>query len=254
MSEPSNYEDYVNDESFLRAYNAYQAKYVTQIRESDKVLIELVRKIAACHDLARGPLRVLDIGCSTGNLLLHLKRLVPGIELTGGDLAESSLVVCRDNRDLAGITFERLDLLDLGMEGRFDVIIANAVGFFLSWDEYRRAARGVTRALRRGGTYIAFEWLHPFRNQDIVIIETTLGHPNGLRIYSRPMPKVVEVFEQAGFTEVRFMPFDLPIDLAMPGHDEEVVSYTKRAADGTNLCFRGTLFQPWCHMSAVKAA
>jgi hypothetical protein len=114
------------------------------------------------------------------------------------------------------------------------------------------AAKSVARALRDGGTYLAFEWLHPFSNQDIVITETTLSHPNGLRICSRPMPKVTEILTQAGLTEVRFMPFELPIDLPMPGYDQEVVSYTKRAADGSNLCFRGALFQPWCHVSAVK--
>ena len=252
MSEKTSYGNYVADESFLRDYNTYQAKYAKQVRESDKVLIELVRQIAARHDRANGPLRLLDIGCSTGNLLLHLKRLIPDLELTGGDLAESSLGACRSNPELDGVAFERLDMLDLRPHEHFDIIVANAVAVYFYWEEYSAAARSVARALRRGGTYLAFEWLHPFRHQDIVITEKTLGHPDGLRICFRPMAKVAEVMAEAGLTDVRFLPFELPIDLSMPGYDEEVVSYTKRAADGSNLCFRGALAQPWCHLSAVK--
>ena len=72
MTENFTYREYVTDQAFLREYNAYQAKYAHEIRESDKVLIELVRAIVKGHDNAEGRLRLLDVGCSTGNLLLHL--------------------------------------------------------------------------------------------------------------------------------------------------------------------------------------
>lgn len=249
----TSYDEYVKDETFLKEYNDYQQKYVKNIRESDKVLINLVRKAFGRHDASKGSFKLLDIGCSTGNLLLHLKNLVPGIELVGGELAESSLQACRANPDLEGISFERLDMLDLGYESEFDVIVANAVAVYFYWEEYAKAAQSCHRALKKGGAYLAFEWLHPFTHQDITITETTIGHPNGLRICFRPMPKVASVFEQAGFEHITFLPFELPIELPMPGLDEEVVSYTVKSADNRNLCFRGTLFQPWCHLSATKA-
>lgn len=248
----TSYDEYVKDETFLNEYNAYQAKYATNIRESDKVLINLVREAFSRHDASKGPFKLLDIGCSTGNLLLHLKNLVPGLELVGGELAESSLEVCRSNPSLKGIRFERLDMLDIDYESEFDVIVANAVAVYFYWDEYAKAARSCNRALKKGGTYLAFEWLHPFKHQDITITETTIGHPKGLRICFRPMPKVASVFEEAGFKQVTFHPFELPIELPQPGFDEEVVSYTVKSADNRNLCFRGTLFQPWCHLSAIK--
>lgn len=250
---PTSYDDYIKNEAFLTYYNAYQEKYIEQMRESDKVIVNLVQDTLSKHDSAKGPLRLLDIGCSTGNLLLHLKKLFPSLELVGGELAESSLEACRNNPKLSGISFERLDMLDLGYEAEFDIIIANAVAVYFYWEEYAKAARSCGRALKKGGTYIAFEWLHPFRCQDITINETSLGHPNGLRICFRPMPMVASVFENSGFENIQFLPFDLPIELPQSGIDDEVVTYTIKAQDGRNMAFRGALFQPWCHLTAVRA-
>jgi len=248
----TSYDEYVRDEAFLREYNAYQEKYSINIRESDKVIIRMVADAFSKHDPAAGRFKLLDIGCSTGNLLLHLKNLFPGMELVGGKLAESSLKACQANPKLSGIRFERLDMLDLPYQDEFDVIVANAVAVYFYWEEYSTAAKSCYRALKNGGAYLAFEWLHPFLHQDITIIETSVGHPNGLRICFRPMPKVASVFKEAGFSEVSFYPFELPIELPRPDFDQNVDSYTVKSADHKNLCFRGTLFQPWCHLSAQK--
>jgi SAM-dependent methyltransferase len=254
MNKPeTSYDDYVNDEAFLRQYNAYQEKYAVNLRESDKVLIRMIGDAFSRHDAATGRFKLLDIGCSTGNLLSHLRNLFPEMELVGGELAESSLDVCRANPKLNGIRFERLDMLELAYEAEFDAIVANAVAVYFYWDEYAKAARSCNRALKKGGTYLAFEWLHPFAHQDVTIVETSIGHPSGLRICFRPMPKVASVFKDAGFSDIAFHPFELPIELPKPDFNEEVVSYTVKAADNLNLCFRGTLFQPWCHLSATKA-
>src|SRR3546814_9439393 len=49
--------------------------YTTLFRsESDKIILNEVARIAeGRHDIS-----VLDIGCSTGNLLYHLRNLLPG--------------------------------------------------------------------------------------------------------------------------------------------------------------------------------
>lgn len=254
MTDKSSYGDYVTDHSFLEQYNSYQTKYAERIRESDKVLIGLIREILDRRENQGRALRLLDVGCSTGNLLLHLKRLFPHLELMGADLAESSLAACASNPQLDGVRFERRDMLDLGYRDQFDIIVANAVAVYFYWDEYATAIGSVARALKPGGTYVGFEWLHPFRHQDVVITETSVGHPNGLRICFRPIPRVAEVLEAARLTDLRFIPFELPIELPMPSYDDDVFSYTVKAADGANLCFRGTLFQPWCHFTATKRA
>jgi SAM-dependent methyltransferase len=252
MNETFTYHEYVTDEKFLAQYNAYQTKYAKQMRESDKVLIGLIRDVVEKRGNIGRPLRLLDVGCSTGNLLLHLKRLIPSLSLAGGDLAESSLEECRANPELDGIEFISLDMLKINTGVQYDIIVANAVAVYFLWDEYRQAAESVFNALAHGGSYLAFEWLHPFVHQDIVINETSISHPNGIRICFRPTKKVSDVFVAAGFRAVDFFPFQLPIELPPADASGEVVSYTRKSIDGENLCFRGALSQPWCHMMAFK--
>lgn len=140
--------DYVNDAGHMRLYAEYQRRYAGSMRESDRVLIDRIRELVG-GALARGEQpSVLDLGCSTGNLLWHLKQALPGLRLAGGDVA-------------AGL-------------------------------------------------------------------------------------------ERAGFAPPTFTPFRIPVDLAEPGDPADITSYTVRTGAGERLSFRGTLFQPWCHLSAQR--
>ena len=250
-NENFSYRDYVTDRAFLEDYNVYQARYAEQIRESDKVLVSLVGH-AAGRSKAERP-RVLDIGCSTGNLLRHLKNMVPGPEYVGGDLAESSLAQCRTNPALDGISFETLDVTDLPTEA-YDVVVVNAVLYMFDEVQYDRALSSIAGSLRSGGTAIIYDFAHPFEHQNITIDETSLMHPNGLRLCLRPMKYIAEHMRAAGFAEPEFHPFELPIDLARPAYDEEVVTYTVKDDKDRRMMFRGVLFQPWCHIVARKLA
>jgi 2-polyprenyl-3-methyl-5-hydroxy-6-metoxy-1,4-benzoquinol methylase len=71
----SGYREDVSDATHMRSYASYQRRYGHVLRESDRELIERVR--ARTVDGAS----LLDVGCSTGSLLLHLSRLLPELEL-----------------------------------------------------------------------------------------------------------------------------------------------------------------------------
>src|SRR5262245_62084252 len=66
MAGKPNYQTHVAD----ARYDVYQDRYRNSIRESDKVLIEMIRSVVEGRSAS-----LLDIGCSTGNLLRHIKRL-----------------------------------------------------------------------------------------------------------------------------------------------------------------------------------
>jgi SAM-dependent methyltransferase len=239
----SSYGHYVKDDRFLAEYNEYQKRFASQMPERDKVTLGLIAEKTG----GRGSL--LDIGCSTGNLLLHISRAFPGMTLTGGELAELSLTEARKNPDLGRVDLQIMDMLDI--QGTYDCIVANAVAVYFSWDEYETAMRSVAKALRAGGTYIAFEWLHPYEQQDLEIVEETPSHPEGLKVHFRPYLKTARVLSKVGLENVEFHPFVMPVDLPFQGY-EDTNSYTVQMESGQRACFRGALYQPWCHMTATK--
>jgi len=255
---PSEYLPGAYLDGFVKKYNRYQDRYAERPRESDKRLIDLMSEGFGELQKRKSALSVLDIGCSTGNLLYYLRKSFPDLALTGGDLAASSIDLCRANPKLDGIQFDTMDLFSLPVR-RYDVVIANAVAVYFDHQQYERAMASVAGALVDGGRYFAFEWLHPY-DQDLHIVEKSASHPEGLNIYFRPYSIVRRILEKCGFSDVCFSPFAIPIDLEkgqihtenLDG-EEALNSYTEKKETGERMLFRGTLSQPWCHLSAVKA-
>jgi SAM-dependent methyltransferase len=242
----SSYEKYVTDERFLASYNDYQKRYAGQIAERDKVMLGLIAE----KTQGRGTL--LDIGCSTGNLLLHIKRAFPEMTLTGGELAEPSLAAARGNPELAGIEFRTMDMLDI--RGRYDCITANAVTYLFDWTDYEKAIQSIAKALKPGGIFISFDWYHPFAGQDLAIREITPSHPDGITIHSRALDRVGRIVDKAGLANFESHPFIIPIDLPEPEDKSgDPITYTVKLGNGDRVCMRGSLYQPWCHITAVKS-
>jgi cyclopropane fatty-acyl-phospholipid synthase-like methyltransferase len=247
----SSYSDYVRDEHLHDRYGAYQERYAQNIRESDRVLVELIAEA-----LGDGSRSLLDIGCHTGNLLMHMRSRLPNARLSGGDMAASVIEAAQRDPRLEGIDLRVMDML--AIEGMYDVIVANAVAVYFTIDEYDQAIASIAAALHEGGTYVAFEWLHPFP-QELQIKETSRSHPEGLTINFRPYSQVEKILRRNGFRSVAFKPFEIPIDLergATYGDNadgfEDLNTHTVRTEDGQRLLFRGTLHQPWCHLVATK--
>ena len=244
----NDYKDYVEDTRFLDDYNSYQKRYYDTLAERDKKFIALVQKITRDRaDMST----LLDIGCSTGNLLRHIKVYLPELELIGGDLAESSLEMARQDPNLDGIRFEKLDMLDLP-ENAYDIIVSSAVAQFLDGRQYELAMKSVFNALTPQGAYISFEWIHPHDGQEVSICEKSASHPDGLYIYARSEALVMDLVQSAGFSDVTFDAFTIGIDLERPERGDIPNSYTVRDEHGDRMCFRGAIYQPWCHLIASK--
>jgi SAM-dependent methyltransferase len=240
----NSYDEYVKDEKFLTFYNDYQKRYASEIAERDKAMLRLIAEKTS------GNGTLLDIGCSTGNLLLHIKRAFPGMKLTGGELAESSLTAARANPDLAGVEFRIMDMLDI--PGQYDCITANAVAVYFEWHEYEQALQSIAHAITPGGVYMAFEWLHPY-NQELCIVEKCQSHPDGLKYWYRPYGRVSRILHDAGMEDIDFRPFFMPFDIPEPKDKSgDKVTYTVKLENGNRVSMRGSLHQPWCHLVAQK--
>ena len=252
------YRNYVSNPDLARRYEAYQNRYSGQIRESDKILIEKIRELHDGPLAGRRPLRLLDIGCSTGNLLRHLRKSVDGLQLTGGDLMESHLDACRRDPELNGVGFERIDATRIGVRSRYDIITTVAVLYMFNDPEFESALASIVEALSPGGWFLAFDFFHPFE-QDLTILEKSRSHPNGLPLHFRPYRTTLQILERCGFQEPEFSPFAIPVDLPRnqpPATDgdgfEDLNTYTVRTEAAERLQFRGALFQPWCHLASRK--
>lgn len=239
------YRDYVGDSAYMRTYADYQERYAEVPRESDRVLIDLVRR----HAPDTGSL--LDVGCSTGNLLRHLSRLAPRLELHGADMAADVIAACRADERLTGIEFHRLDMLDLELDRLFDVVTVNAALMFFTPEELGRALAQLGAIVEPGGHLIGFEYVQWF-DVRLEIVETSRAFPDGLRFYFRGEREMRELLGAAGFAEVTFAPFDVPLDLPRPENPADIGSWTRRTGDGIGLAFRHSLYQPWCHFVARK--
>ena len=81
------YIKYTKDSDHFSDYFTYQNKYRQSIRESDSVIINIIEKLSEDDDSNK---TLIDIGCSTGNLLSHINNRFPNYQLHGADLVESS--------------------------------------------------------------------------------------------------------------------------------------------------------------------
>lgn len=253
MNAPRDYKNYVSDETWARTYSDYQKKYAASPRESDKKLVRILAREIHGTVRTRRPARILDIGCSTGNLLRLIKDEIPGAELVGGDLMAPVVEECRRADDLQGIQFDVMDIFDIPTGRQFDAIIANAVSVYFEPDEYVRALKSVYRALSPAGVFIAYEWVFPGAREER-IVEKSRSHPDGLKFWFRSEKFVLSALEQTGFIDGEVIPFEIPIDLPPPQGDEDPhQTYTKlHPVTNRRLMYRGDLYQPWSHIVARR--
>jgi SAM-dependent methyltransferase len=233
------FESYPNDKNHIPTYIAYQSKYIGEARESDKVIIELLRGASG---------ELLDIGCSTGNLLRHVQAALPALSLTGGEMSDAQLDACKADPSLS-MNFEKLDILNLPAN-RFDYIVANAILYGFGDEDFDRALGSIAASLRLGGTLIAFDFFHGFP-QELTIVERSSGFPDGHPLHFRSFERTKDRLKSAGFAKAEFHPFNIPKTLK-PSADNPLQTYTVETVTGVNLQLRGALAQPWCHLVAKR--
>jgi len=100
-----------------------------------------------------GSLRVLEIGCGTGNLTIRAKRAFPAVQIVGSD--PDPLALQRAQRKairLNGISFERGYAQRLPYaDGEFDRVLSSMMLHHLDGNAKSLAAAQVFRVLRPGG-------------------------------------------------------------------------------------------------------
>lgn len=96
----------------------------------------------------QGTERILDLGCGDGTLTVRLSMLVPNGEVVGID-ASRGMIEAAKPKQKANLSFLLMDINDLRIDKKFDVVFSNAT---LHWvRDHERLFSSVQRVLCSGG-------------------------------------------------------------------------------------------------------
>jgi ubiquinone/menaquinone biosynthesis C-methylase UbiE len=153
--------------------------------------------LVAQAELADG-LRILEIGCGTGNVTTRVKRAAPGADVVGTDpdplaLARSQ----RKARGLAGIRFERAYAQQLPFaDGEFDRVLSSMMLHHLDDDAKSATAAEIHRVLRPGGTLHILDIGGPMTAHDGFAARRMLRSPHIAGSLGDAIPRLLQ---SAGF-------------------------------------------------------
>jgi SAM-dependent methyltransferase len=102
-----------------------------------------------------GPLRILDLGCGTGEITRRLADLYPQAQIVGVDILQSNLALARlDSADYGGrVRYETGDAFALNFaDANFDLVVCRHMS--QSVPDFHLVLDEIDRVLRGGG------WLH----------------------------------------------------------------------------------------------
>ncbi|HET7665278.1 MAG TPA: class I SAM-dependent methyltransferase [Mycobacterium sp.] len=125
-------------------------------------------------------LRVLEIGCGTGNVTLRAKRVAPGADVVGTD--PDPLALARAQRKaggLTGIRFERAYAQQLPFpDGEFDRVLSSMMLHHLDADAKAATAAEIHRVLRPGGALHVLDIGGPMTPHDGLAARRLLRNPH----------------------------------------------------------------------------
>ena len=141
------------DESVAAVFDDMIARSVPLYADVQRAIPTLVSM------LEHQPIRVIDLGCSTGTSLIHLATQLPNanLELIGIDSSAAMLEKCREKLEQFGFTDKtrliEADILDFDFSefGEPSVVLMNYTLQFIPADMRSSVLSGVHNALRPGG-------------------------------------------------------------------------------------------------------
>ena len=124
-----------------------------------------------------GPLRILDLGCGTGEITRRLADMYPQAQIVGVDILDSNLALARVANASERVRYETGDAFALGYpDASFDLVVCRHMS--QSVPDFHLVLDEIGRVLRRGG------WLH-LLSEDYAMLRM----PRPLPVPGAPAPR-----------------------------------------------------------------
>jgi ubiquinone/menaquinone biosynthesis C-methylase UbiE len=148
--------------------------------------------LVAQAEIAAG-LRVLEIGCGTGNVTTRVKRAEPGADVVGTDPDPLALARAqRKARGMTGIRFERAYAQELPFaDGEFDRVLSSMMLHHLDYDMKAGAAAEIHRVLRPGGVLHIVDIGGPVTASDGLMARRMLRSPHAAGNLGDTIPRLL---------------------------------------------------------------
>ncbi len=232
----------------------YQKQYLNSPRECDKKTINFIKK-----NLNPKKNNIADLGSGNGNFLFHLKKKVPFQNYFGFEYSRQMLNKCKSQEYLKEINFNEINIIKKPIRPNMDVIVSTAVTYQFKESEFIKCMKNIYKSLKKNGTYIGYELVNEF-SQELTIIEKTDLYKTGIPLHIRSKNYLKKILIKIGFKEINFNFFNIRIDLESKKniskmsneYVEHLKTYTVTDMKKKRHMFRGSIFEPWCHIICKK--
>lgn len=195
-----------------------KTEYPEEPKENFKVIFNKMKK-----RFSNKPLKVLDLGCASGEFLYYVTKTFPNALCSGIDFNPDLIKNAQHNPVLSKATFKVDDLITMKFTETYDVI--TMIGVITCFDDFRPHVEKMLAALNPGGAvYI----ISVFNDYDIDVrlkFRNNQRNPDwqvGYNLF--PIQQVKEFSEQQGAREVHITDIEMPFDL--PEQDDPLRSWT----------------------------
>jgi ubiquinone/menaquinone biosynthesis C-methylase UbiE len=146
-------------------------------------------QFVAQAELADG-LRVLEIGCGTGNVTVRAKRAAPGADIVATD--PDALALARAERKVRSVRFERAYAQELPFGDReFDRVLSSMMLHHLDDEVKAAAAAEMYRVLRPGGIVHIVDIGGPMTASDGFMARRMLRNPHIVGSLGDAIPRLL---------------------------------------------------------------
>jgi ubiquinone/menaquinone biosynthesis C-methylase UbiE len=135
-------------------------------------------------------LRVLEIGCGTGNVTVRAKSAAPGADIVATD--PDPLALARARHKVSGVRFERAYAQELPFgDGEFDRVLSSMMLHHLDDDVKAAAAAEMYRVLRPGGIVHIVDIGGPMTASDGFMARRMLRNPHIVGSLGDAIPRLL---------------------------------------------------------------